>query len=78
MSALCCRATAARNSLMVVNFPFGTFFIRASTSLGRGITHNPSPHRFDTFSFRVSNTLGKSLSSNSFSRADFFTYAMRR
>ena len=75
-SAPCCRATAARSSLMVVNFPFGTFFINASTSRGRRIAHNPSPQRCDIFPFRVSNTLGKSLSSNNFSRQDFFTYAM--
>jgi len=57
-------------------FPFGTFFINASTSRGRGIAHNPSPQRCDIFPFRVSNTLGKSLSSNNFPRQDFFTYAM--
>ena len=42
--ALCLVASAERISLIVVIFPFGTFLINWSTSIGAGITTVPVPH----------------------------------
>ena len=43
---------------MVINLPFGTFLIKASTSLGSGITQVPAPQRLLIF-LSISTTFGK-------------------
>jgi len=43
-SVWCILDRAVRSALMVVSLPLGTFFISESTSIGVGITNQPSPN----------------------------------
>jgi len=70
MVALCLRARASRRELIVVTFPFGTFRISSSTSLGAGITIVPVPHILFIPS-GIFSTRGRSSLSASFSRQLF-------
>src|SRR5438094_2422847 len=70
IDALCCCASLARSSLMVRSFPAGTFFMRASTSFGAGMTIVPVPQRLVILPVILA-TLGSPLLSASFSRHDF-------
>ena len=69
-STPCCFASAARISLMVINFPFGTRRMMASTSSGAGTTMVPVPQRF-VMRPVMRPVFGKPLLSASFSRKIF-------
>src|SRR6478735_7619013 len=71
--ALCFLASVFRMASIVVSLPRRTFFMRASTSSGAGITKVPVAPRLDLV---ASQTRGKSLLSASFSCHDFFLYVI--
>src|SRR4030088_713306 len=71
--ALCFLASVLRIASIVVSLPRRTFFMRASTSSGAGITNVPVPPRLD---FVASHTRGRSLLSASFSCQDFLLYVI--
>ncbi len=65
------RASALRNSSIVVSLPFFTRRISPSTSRGAGMTNVPLPQRLLLLA-SILLTCGRHLSSSSFSRQVFF------